>query len=251
MEGWVSIYRSLQDHWIWQDGRHLKWWLSILLNVNYEPRRFPVGTEMFTCNKGQSFRSIEQWTDLFSCSKKTTIKFFKMLQSDDMIRYEIVGKGNRRKHLLSVVNWEKYQVKGTEESTERVPETPPKEYSNIPPNNKENNLNKETKDKCSRFSPPTLDEVMDYVTEWNLQIDPKHFLDFYTSNGWRVGKNPMKDWKAALRNWTKNETKFKNNGPNIKQQPDADQAGAERLQKIGDKYNDAIADYTANCKVRN
>lgn len=86
--------------------------------------------------------------------------------------------------------------------------------------------------KSSRFTPPTLDEVMDYVAESNSQIDPQYFIDYYTANGWKVGKSPMKDWKATLRNWAKNETKFKHNGQNIKQQPDADQAGAERKNAI-------------------
>lgn len=36
-------------------------------------------------------------------------------------------------------------------------------------------------------------------------VDPDRFVDFYTSNGWRVGKNPMKDWKAAVRSWERKE----------------------------------------------
>lgn len=151
MEGWVSIYRTIQDHWIWQDEKHLKWWLCILLNVNHTERKFPVGTEMHICKPGQSFRSIEQWTDMFSCSKKTTLKFFQLLEDDGMIIREIVGSGNRRKHLLSVANWKEYQQAETENSTETVPEFPPKQYPNIPPNNNDNNGNNETKKKSTFF----------------------------------------------------------------------------------------------------
>ena len=50
---------------------------------------------------------------------------------------------------------------------------------------------------------PTLQEVSDYCLERNNGIDPDKWYDFYTSNGWRVGKNPMKDWKAAVRTWEK------------------------------------------------
>lgn len=52
-----------------------------------------------------------------------------------------------------------------------------------------------------RFTPPTLEEVQAYCTERNNHIDAQRFIDYYTSNGWKVGKNPMKDWKAAVRNW--------------------------------------------------
>ena len=52
-----------------------------------------------------------------------------------------------------------------------------------------------------RFSPPTLEEVQAYCSEINSNIDPEGFMDFYTSNGWKVGRNPMKDWKATVRRW--------------------------------------------------
>ena len=55
------------------------------------------------------------------------------------------------------------------------------------------------------FFPPTLDDVMAYCTECGYFIDPHRFVDYYTANGWRVGKNPMRDWKAAVRTWAKNE----------------------------------------------
>lgn len=57
----------------------------------------------------------------------------------------------------------------------------------------------------SRFSPPSVDEVKSYCTEKGYSVDPQRFVDYYTSNGWRVGKNPMKDWKAAVRNWNGKE----------------------------------------------
>lgn len=56
-----------------------------------------------------------------------------------------------------------------------------------------------------RFSPPTVDEVRAYCTEKGYTVDPDRFVDYYTSNGWRVGKNPMKDWKAAVRTWNGKE----------------------------------------------
>ncbi len=56
-----------------------------------------------------------------------------------------------------------------------------------------------------RFTPPTVDEVRAYCIEKGYHVDPERFVDYYTSNGWRVGKNPMKDWKAAVRSWNRKE----------------------------------------------
>ena len=55
--------------------------------------------------------------------------------------------------------------------------------------------------KESRFTPPSLEEVTRYKNERHSPVDPEAFIDFYQSKGWMVGKNKMKDWKAAFRNW--------------------------------------------------
>ncbi len=55
-----------------------------------------------------------------------------------------------------------------------------------------------------RFVPPLVDEVTKYCIERGNKIDPQKFLDHYQSNGWKVGKAPMKDWKAAIRTWERN-----------------------------------------------
>ena len=52
-----------------------------------------------------------------------------------------------------------------------------------------------------RFVPPTPEEVAAYCQERHNGIDGSEFCDFYTSKGWKVGKNQMKDWKAAVRIW--------------------------------------------------
>ena len=61
------------------------------------------------------------------------------------------------------------------------------------------------KAKRTAFVPPTLEEVSAYVSEKGYSVDAERFIDFYSSKGWMVGKNKMKDWKAAVRNWWKNE----------------------------------------------
>ncbi len=59
--------------------------------------------------------------------------------------------------------------------------------------------------KEKRFAPPTLEDVSEYCREGYTNVDAERFIDFYTSNGWMVGKNRMKDWKAAVRNWDRRE----------------------------------------------
>ena len=59
--------------------------------------------------------------------------------------------------------------------------------------------------KEKRFRKPTLEEVAAYCVERKNGLDPQHFIDYYESNGWRVGRNPMKDWKAAVRTWEKKD----------------------------------------------
>jgi hypothetical protein len=58
--------------------------------------------------------------------------------------------------------------------------------------------------KAKRFVKPNVEDIIDYCNERNNYVDPQKFYDYYSSNGWKVGKNPMKDWKAAVRTWEKN-----------------------------------------------
>lgn len=58
------------------------------------------------------------------------------------------------------------------------------------------------------FIPPTPEEVDKYAQELGQKIDGKHFCDYHQSKGWIVGKSPMKDWKAAVRLWINNASKY-------------------------------------------
>jgi len=63
------------------------------------------------------------------------------------------------------------------------------------------------------FIKPTLEEVKKYCLERKNNIDPEYFIDFYESKGWCIGDNKMKDWKACVRTWEKNNKKDKNFNP--------------------------------------
>ena len=83
-------------------------------------------------------------------------------------------------------------------------------YTNTVNNTSNTYTNKIYKDK--KFLKPTASEINDYAKEIGFtSLDESYFLDHYESNGWLVGKNPMKDWKAAVRTWKRNSSKFTTN----------------------------------------
>lgn len=57
----------------------------------------------------------------------------------------------------------------------------------------------------ARFTPPSVEEVKAYCEEAGISVDAQHFVDYYESNGWIVGKTKMKDWKATARNWARRD----------------------------------------------
>ena len=59
------------------------------------------------------------------------------------------------------------------------------------------------RENTKRFSPPSLEEVKNYILEKNYEVDAEAFVAFYSSKDWFIGKNKMRDWRAALVTWEK------------------------------------------------
>jgi len=72
-----------------------------------------------------------------------------------------------------------------------------KEKENI----KETTLKGSKEKPLARFTPPTVEEVALYCQERGNSVNAQRFVDFYAAKGWKIGQNPMKDWKAAVRTW--------------------------------------------------
>lgn len=85
-------------------------------------------------------------------------------------------------------------------------ETPSNPTSNLT-NEKEKSCAKKEKAKTAVFKTPTVEEVQEYCQERNNGLNAAQFVDYYISNGWMIGKAKMKDWKATVRNWERNNTK--------------------------------------------
>lgn len=87
--------------------------------------------------------------------------------------------------------------------TERYPTTTSNSKLQHQPTTSTDNIIGADKPPSRRFIPPTVDEVRAYCTEKGYTLDAGEFADFYATNGWKVGKNPMKDWRAAVRTWNR------------------------------------------------
>lgn len=86
---------------------------------------------------------------------------------------------------------------------------------------------KSKREPLKRFHPPTISEISIYCAERKNQVDPEKFYAYYESNGWKVGRNPMKSWKAAITTWEKGN----NHGTNKPQQFESSQQRNARLLK--------------------
>src|SRR3990167_1401554 len=106
--------------------------------------------------------------------------------------------------IVSIVNYESYQNNEQQNeqpvSNERATSEQPVSTSKALKNDK-NDKN----DKKDTFTPPSFEEVSQYCLERGNGVDTKKWHDFYTAKGWMIGKNKMKDWKAAVRMWEKND----------------------------------------------
>lgn len=97
------------------------------------------------------------------------------------------------------------QTKGQNDTTLRVNLSSYTIKNNIE-DNIDNNIEDEMPARTSkkRFIKPTIEEIKAYCIERRNTVNAERFFDYYECNGWKVGKNPMKDWKAAVRTWENN-----------------------------------------------
>lgn len=114
-------------------------------------------------------------------------------------RYENGCKGGRPK------NQNKTEIKPNNNQNETKVEPNKDKDKDVYKDKEEKESVKEKVAHASTFKKPTLEEVKAYCIERNNGVDAERWMDYYTANGWKVGRNPMKDWKATVRNWEKGE----------------------------------------------
>lgn len=78
-------------------------------------------------------------------------------------------------------------------------------YKSDSVSDKKENIEKKNGDAIKRFKAPTIEQAKEYFADKGyMESEAERFVDHFTANGWKVGKSPMKDWKAAARNWMRN-----------------------------------------------
>lgn len=106
--GWIRIYRSIKKHWLYPKNRpltELEAWITILIEVNHESEKVRLGYDIFECNKGEKYYSLDTWAKVFNWNKSKVRRFFILLQNDSMIETKSVQKTTH----LTVCNYESYQ----------------------------------------------------------------------------------------------------------------------------------------------
>lgn len=154
-----------------------------------------------TAEKGYCYASNEYLADLFETTETTISKKIKSLETKQYIK--ITYKKRGCEIISRQIRLSKKKIDDCQKRKPTIVEN--NKDNNISINNtKEINNNKLLFPK-KKFKKPTLDEVQQYCLERNNNISAEKFIDYYESNGWKVGRNSMKDWKAAIRNWEKNQ----------------------------------------------
>ncbi len=106
-KGWVSLYRSIQDHWLWQEKPFSKGqaWMDLLLLANHKDNKFLLGNELIKVEKGSFITSQKKLMQRWGWGSEKTRTFLKLLDSDGMIRFE----ANKKRTTITIVHYDSYQ----------------------------------------------------------------------------------------------------------------------------------------------
>ena len=219
MEGWIKLNRQITEHWIWKETP-FSWgqaWVDLLLLANHENHKLLYEGQVILCKRGDVNRSIAWLAKRWNWNRKTVRKFLDTLESDKMV----TTNATTHRTTITIVNYDIYQVQGT---TDRTTECAAARTTTGQPRDIYKN-DKNEKNEKNIFKPPTVEEVRAYCKERNNKVNADAFISFYESKGWMIGKNKMKDWKAAVRTWEQ------------KDKQSAKPKGNAFTERIGEKQN--------------
>ena len=222
--GWVKIHRKILRSPIFDNANLLKVWVWCLCKATHEPRKNLVGNQLVELEAGQFVFGRKAAALDLKMKERTIYDYMKVLEKLEMLNIKSTNKFS----VVTVMKWDFYQGR------DDVDQQQEQQQTNINPTSsqQQSNTNKNVKnvknvknisppnispprgDAPQRFKPPSVDEVSAYCQERGSGVDPQAFVDFYASKGWMVGKNKMKDWRAAVRNWERKERKENGTGEN-------------------------------------
>jgi len=146
-KGWISVYRQVQDHWLYQERRkfsRFEAWIDMLLTVNHSPRKVVLGNQIIDCGRGQSILSLDSWAQRWKWDKSAVRRFFEMLKKDHMIETENISKTTR----ITICKYDIYQDKRHRNETELTRKRNDVD-TELTPNNNDNNKNNINNDNKS------------------------------------------------------------------------------------------------------
>jgi len=216
MGRWIKQWDIPEDHWLRSDLRYIGAWYELLKMAEPTARKIVRNGKMIDTERGTVYTSLLELSKRWSVSRNWTRHFLDMLEADGMIERQ---QKDTKTTTLKVNNYAKYQDR---QDNTRTPEGQQKDTTGTTEGQQKDNTRtaegtffltneedkeytegteRESKRETARFTPPTLMEVLEYITEKGYAVDGRRFWEYYESVGWKVGKNKMKDWKAAVRSW--------------------------------------------------
>lgn len=208
MEGWIKIHRQMIK-WEWYQDTNVKVvFLHLLLLANHEEKRW----------QGHVIKRGQLITSLAKLSKGTKLSVHKIRVAIDKLKMtgEITSKSSNRFTMISIENWDLYQLTEEKVSNKNTNKCQTDGKQVATNKNDKNIKNEKNIINSGQFSKPTLEDINDYCKEKGYTtIDTSYFYNYYEANGWKVGKNNMKSWKATLNMWN---SRIKKNAENKNKQ---------------------------------
>ena len=203
-KGYIKIDRALLDHWLWESKPFSQGqaWIDLIALANHKGIRKQKDGKVTYFKTGTISRSVLWLANRWGWDRKKVRRFLSVLEADQMVSVNATTNGTT----ISIVNYGKYQNRGSTNGTTVGTTTPQRMGQPLPTNNNVKNV-KECKDMCveppaATFTPPPFWQIAEYVRAHHLNVTPERFWEHYNKRGWRLsGGELMKDWKKALRAW--------------------------------------------------
>jgi len=200
-EGYVKLYRQILNSDVFASQKMLKIWVWCLCRANYKARSVPCktgrGETIVKLNSGEFIFGRFKAEEELNIDGSTIYKIIKQLESFGNISI----KSSTHYSVITICNWDRYQQEIDNEVTTNEQPSNNQVTTNEQPSNTDKKDKKDKNDKNN--IPPLLENVIQYCIERDKNIDANKWYNFYQSKGWMIGKNKMKDWKAAVRTWEK------------------------------------------------
>lgn len=161
-------------------------------------------------DQGCYYGSREYLCEVTGAAPRTIDDVLKRLIDKSLVRKFYLDVAGRKSLAFATQNLRADSAKSAYKGAESAPQQTQNLRAEYKVENKNiygRDKNAHTREKSAPFSAPTVAEVREYCQLRRNQIDPEEFVAHYESNGWMVGKAPMKNWKAAVVSWEKNRVK--------------------------------------------